>query len=677
MRAYVVLAFVPFLLSSAGAGPPSAEPRQRELAGLEFFQPALPYSAELVGSEKCGSCHVEHLRRQKEHHMALTGRAVTAQTVPLWFSRERLAKPVRWPSESGPAAPRYRARPDQVFLEAADTTGQVRSARVAAVFGSGARGFTPLSAEEGKAVRELRLSFSSPHDSWLMTPGSDGDPDALGTPRSAEQSRDCISCHATVIAWRASRLDAEASVFGVQCERCHGPGSAHVQAVLEQSEAGKIFNPGSLRADRQVEFCGQCHRRPTDLDPFDVLNRAPGLARHAAASLMLSACFRRSPPAETISCLDCHDPHRNIDAASDPFRATCLRCHASPEREHWSQAINSSSDCVGCHMPVETKAFHGVRFTDHWIRTPASPVPLGSRRQDEYLRYLEESYRQAVLRPGLGPEKAAKLRVNLGEVLFGREQYDTAFRWLREGLSLSPSYAQRLRAAAMFRQRGSIEDAVGILEEAIRAEPGRADAYYQQGELLQRQGRLDAAAGRYREALERRPEFPGAHNSLGSVLGSRGQLGEAMTHFRRAIELKPDYAEAHQNLGLALQRSGRLVEALAEFKESVRLKPDWPAALHSLARILATHPDESVRIPSQAVQLADRAAELTLYEDPVVLDTLAAAYAAAGRFEKAVAAAEEALKRLSGPDAEALAEQFRARLELYRRKEPYRDSPRR
>jgi len=642
----------------------------RELAGSL----ALPYQAEFVGSEKCGSCHPEHYRRQKDHHMALTGRAVSAETLDLWFSRERLSKRREW-SDSG-APPRYRVGPAEVFLEAQGVS-DLRQAQVAAVFGSGARGFTPISAEGGRAIRELRLSFSSHHDIWLTTPGSDGDPDSLGTPKSPEQSRDCLDCHATLLAWRGERLDAQASVFGVHCERCHGPGSAHLKAVVEQSQDAKILNPGSLAADQQVRFCGQCHRQPFDLEPLDVMSRAPARAPPAGARLMLSAGFRRSPPEKTISCRECHDPHRNVEPGSDPFTRTCLRCHASPEKEHWSKPVAASSDCISCHMPVEEKAFHGVRFTDHWIRVPGSPPPLSSPQQDEYLRYLEETYRQAALGPSLGPEKQARFRVNLGEVLFGLGQSETAFRWLQEGLSFSPTYAQRLKAAGMFSQAGRFDEAVQVLEDAIRTDPRTPEAYYQQGELLQQQRKPEEAARRYREAVERNPDFAGAHNSLGSVLGSQGKLDEAMGHFRRAIELKPDYAEAHQNLGLALRRAARLDDALVEFKDALRLKPDWPPALNALARILATHPNETVRRPTEAIRLADRAAELTRYDDPVILDTLAASYAAAGQFEKAAAVAAEAVKLASAAQANTLAEEIRARLELYRRKEPYQELPRR
>ncbi len=635
---------------------------EREVVG--FPPEALPYRAQFVGSEACGACHAEHFGQHQTHPMALTGRSVTAKNLDLWFSGERLKKPVAW---RGIDAPVYRPTGDGVVLES-----KGRAARAGAVLGSGSRGFTPIGAEPARTIRELRLSFSSPHDSWLMTPGSERDGDPLGTPKSAEESRDCLDCHATLLAWRNDVLDFEESSLGVQCERCHGPGSAHVEAV-QSGNPPAIFNPGALRADQQVEFCGQCHRQPFDIDPLDVLTRQPSMARHAGASLMLSECFRRSPRETTITCLDCHDPHGNLEAAADRFGASCLRCHASPERDHRSQAIASSADCVSCHMPVEEKSMSELGFTDHWIRIPGSPAPVDSFEREEYLEYLENSYRRGLLRSALGPEKKAKLGVGLAEIQFARESYENAFLTLKDALSFSPSYPQRLRAAALFRQGGKLEEAVAVLDEAIKSEAESPEAYTQQGELLQQQGKLDPAASRYRRALELDPDSAAAHNSLGSVLGSKGNFEEALTHFQRALELNSGYPQARSNMGLALQRLGRLDEARLQFEEALKAKPDWPVAQNALARILATHPEASRRNPEEAVRLADRAAELTGYENPAILDTLAAAYAAAGQFEKAEAVAEEAIRLASeGP----LAEQIRARLSLYREKRPYIETPR-
>lgn len=633
---------------------------ERDVVG--FPPGSLPYQAHFVGSEKCGTCHTEHYRQQRDHPMALTGRVVTPENAGLWFSDERLGKAVAWRAAD---VPRYRTTAEGVVLE---STG--RSVRVGAVFGSGARGFTPIGAGDGRTLRELRLSFSSAHDSWLMTPGSERDRDPLGEPDSVEQSGECLGCHSTTLAWKNDVLDFGESELGIQCERCHGPGSAHLESV-QSGNPTAIFNPGALRADGQVEFCGQCHRQPFDIDPLNVMSRDPSMARHAGAGLMLSECFRRSPKDSTITCLDCHDPHTRV-ASADRVRASCLRCHASPEKDHRSIAIGTTSDCVPCHMPVETGGLYGLGFTDHWIRRPDSPLPIDSFEREEYLEYLEKSYRVAT-QADLGPERKAKLGVALAEVSFARGNYETSVRTLEEALSFSPSYPQRLRAASLFRQLGRIPEAVEVLEQAIASEPASTEALCQQGELLHQQGRMDQAASRYRKALELDPDSAAAHNGLGSVLGSQGKLEEALPHFRSALGVSPHFPEAHQNLGLALQKLGKLDEARREFEAALLARPDWPAAQNALARILATHPEAERREPAEAVRLADRAAELTEYENPVILDTLAAAYASAGQFEKAVAAAEEAIRLSSDP---AQAEPIRARLRLYREKKAYVEASR-
>ncbi|HSF16421.1 MAG TPA: tetratricopeptide repeat protein [Vicinamibacteria bacterium] len=635
---------------------------EREIAG--FPPESLPYQAEYVGSETCGSCHAEHWRQQSSHPMALTGQKVTAETRDLWFSEERLRRPVEWPRGQSPV---YRPTADGVLLEAGDG-----AARVGAVLGSGSRGFTPISAEPGRTIRELRLSFSAPHDSWFMTPGSERDRDLLGTPKSAEESRNCLECHATLLAWRNDVLDFDESRLGVECERCHGPGSAHVDAVRAGNPSA-IFNPGALRADRQVEFCGQCHRQPFDIDPLDAMSRDPSMARHAGAGLMLSECFRRSPRDTTVSCLNCHDPHGNIETTAHRSRASCLRCHLAADRDHRSHSISSYSDCVSCHMRVEERGISAIGFTDHWIRIPGSPLPVDSFEREEYLEYLENDYRRGLLRPVVEAEEKAKLGLGLAEIQFARENHQNALRTLREALSAHPSYAQRLRAAALFRQGGRIPEAIEVLEDAIQSGPEPDEAYYQLGELLQLTGKLDEAASRYRQALALNPDSAVALNSLGSVLGSQGDFEEARTHFQRALELKPAYPEARRNLGLALQRLGRLEAARTQFELALQASPDWPAAQSALARILATHPDPDRRDPQRAVRLADRAAELTRYENPTILDTLAAAYAAAGQFERATAVAEEALRLAT--DVE-LAGDIRARLSLYKDKKPYVEAPR-
>ena len=88
-------------------------------------------------------------------------------------------------------------------------------------------------------------------------------------------------------------------------------------------------------------------------------------------------------------------------------------------------------------------------------------------------------------------------------------------------------------------------------------------------------------------------------------------------------------------------------------------------------RVLATYPDPCVRDPEEAVRLAERAAGQTGYQQPTILDTLAAAYAASGDFETAVKAAEKALALAENVGAQELAAEIRERLRLYRQGQPF------
>ena len=145
--------------------------------------------------------------------------------------------------------------------------------------------------------------------------------------------------------------------------------------------------------------------------------------------------------------------------------------------------------------------------------------------------------------------------------------------------------------------------------------------------------------------------------------------------FRHALRVTRDNHIANAYLGAALLAQGRTREAIAHSSEAVRLRPDFLTAANNLAWLLATAEVESLRNPYTALRLAQRSAFLTEHGDARVLDTLAAAYAASGRFEEAVRAAERALKLATEAGDGELAAEVEARLALYRAGEAYREEP--
>ena len=277
------------VLLAPALSPPAQEPSAGPPFDGKELQGRWPGGAGLAGSATCGACHPDISEAQNAHPMARTASAVTPNNVDTWFSPERLGLPVDWRS-AGPLPPRYQRFGGGVILRTPEGDG----APVAAVFGSGLRGVTPVAFPGAGAMRELRVSWSHGRGRWIETPGAEEDRDPLGDLDSAEEARECLSCHATSIEWRSGVPDPARSEWGVRCERCHGPGATHAERL---GDPAAIFNPGTLSPARQVAFCGQCHRQPTDFEPLEVLGRERGLARHAGGSLMMSACFREIPAA--------------------------------------------------------------------------------------------------------------------------------------------------------------------------------------------------------------------------------------------------------------------------------------------------------------------------------------------------------------------------------------------
>lgn len=143
----------------------------------------------------------------------------------------------------------------------------------------------------------------------------------------------------------------------------------------------------------------------------------------------------------------------------------------------------------------------------------------------------------------------------------------------------------------------------------------------------------------------------------------RGSPDEARAHLREAVRLDPEYAETHQRLA---ENAAQPAEALAHWQETIRLRPNNARALRGAAWILATN--QELRDGAEAIALAVRALLLTNPADPQVLDTLAAAYAEANRFEDAVATARRALSAHPADPGGLL-----RRLERYQARHPWRE----
>jgi len=261
----------------------------------------------------------------------------------------------------------------------------------------------------------------------------------------------------------------------------------------------------------------------------------------------------------------------------------------------------------------------------------------------------------------------------LGAVYVSLGARDQAIDEFRRAIQLEPNYGDaHLNLGIALSDLGRQEEAIQHLRRACENQPRSPEAACQLALALKRAGRLDESAAQLERALLVRPDDLDALDELGVVQILRGRKEEGIALLRSALRVAPDDARSHFALAMALLRvSGRDGEALDQLHQAIRDEPEWPAPYNELAWFLATHPDPARRDPAEAVRLADRAAELTLRRDAAVLDTQAAAQAAAGRFEDAARTARSALALASVPASRPLASDIRERLSLYERREPY------
>jgi len=286
-----------------------------------------------------------------------------------------------------------------------------------------------------------------------------------------------------------------------------------------------------------------------------------------------------------------------------------------------------------------------------------------------YWRDTETFYRYMLtLTPASYP-----LHNHLGHALAERGDTEEAIEHYRLSLQLKPNYPSahhNLGRALTF--LGKPEEAIPHFKQALRGDPKFAEAYNGLGMALAEQSKYDEARQCYVQAIQLKREYPKAFNNLGVLLIQQGKTAEARECYTQALQHNPRFAEAHSNLGNVYLQLGPVEQAICHYEQALQLKPDLPDALNNLAWTLATREVANAPEPAYAVDLAERACQLSDHKKPDHLDTLAACYAAAGRFDDAIRAAQNAIGLAEASGQTPMAQEIRQRLQLYEQSRAYR-----
>ena len=216
------------------------------------------------------------------------------------------------------------------------------------------------------------------------------------------------------------------------------------------------------------------------------------------------------------------------------------------------------------------------------------------------------------------------------------------------------------------------EDALAEYHKALDIDPNRIQAHNNLANLLSDMGDRNNAAREYETALRLNPKALEAHLNFGTLLSEMGRFDDAIREYNAAAQLAPDDPRPHYLMGKACLRRGQSAEAVKHFHEALQIAPNDLQALTWLARVLASDQDAMVRYSKDAISLAQRASELTGGEDPFVLDTLAMAYAEAGRFKEAQETVQKAIE-LASTGAKEMVPPLQERLLLYQSNRPYHE----
>jgi len=241
-----------------------------------------------------------------------------------------------------------------------------------------------------------------------------------------------------------------------------------------------------------------------------------------------------------------------------------------------------------------------------------------------------------------------------------RLQFESARSSLFQVLEQRPEmYEMYERLGQLALARGQFEEAVKHFSEFLSVVKSRAEVE-------------NASGATWADNLNLKPNLAKAHLNLGAALSASGKPEEAVRQFEDSVKEDPEYPDARYNLASTLARVGRMEEAIAEYRETLRLKPGWDIAANNLAWLLATVPDDRLRNGEEAVRLAEESSHLRGNEHPVFLNTLAAAYAEAGRFNEAAATARRAAEVARAKGNRAYAEKVEERIKLYQAGRPFR-----
>ena len=295
---------------------------------------------------------------------------------------------------------------------------------------------------------------------------------------------------------------------------------------------------------------------------------------------------------------------------------------------------------------------------------------ITTRRQTGHWRDTWALYEHAANTPPVSPIT----HWNWAHELHFKGRLSEAIESYRRAVDLSPRlFRVHYSLALALGESGLLTESIESFRRTLELMPSFADGHEGLAGALVEAGQPQKAIEHFRRAVQLNPDLVEAHYRLARLLRAEHSFDEAIQHYHHALRIRPTFARASLELGQLYHRQGRHDDATEHYGRALDTQPDLVDALHRMAWILATHADAAKRNPAKAVSIAERASELTDRHDAKVLDALAVAYAASGRFQDAIRTAQAAKQLASAPGYRYLLPKIQRRLQRFRAGQAYLD----